>query len=423
MNDIAIKDGYMRSIFRFIESNLPAELDITLLSNTGYVSYDKLYRDFYSVTGHSVKEYVRKRRLSNALALIKTSEMELTGIAVQCGYSSHQALCRAVRGTLGLTPSQYRREETYFFFPPFDGVSLHSVTVSNDTIPRALRLPFYHSSLTSIENAAVGTFLRLFPDYSGRIFGRNGRQRGSKFCYELYLTDTSRDYSALTSHGFERPQEVPEFAAMFATSTIRNDEAKINAAWDYLYADWLRNSMFEYTDEPYCEEYILKNGRAVKLRLYLPIRKRAEDTKISVVPNPGLRFVVARAEGRDAEERASQTVMGYLAANYPYVINTSKELYVRKEGDAYLCGVRVNPELRLADDENVASVATEEGQYLVLESSVTGDYDRYADLLCSFARDNGIDADRTGLFALYDARESFVNLKIKMYLPLKIRKK
>ena len=76
-----------------------------LLSNVGYASHAKLYRSFYSLTGHSVKEYVRKRRLSNALALIKTSDMGLADIAFQCGYSSHQALCRAVRQILVLESS------------------------------------------------------------------------------------------------------------------------------------------------------------------------------------------------------------------------------------------------------------------------------------------------------------------------------
>ena len=72
---------HMHSLFRYIESNISADLDTELLSSVGYVSRDKLYHDFYSISGHSVKEYIRKRRLSNALALIKASDMGLTDIA------------------------------------------------------------------------------------------------------------------------------------------------------------------------------------------------------------------------------------------------------------------------------------------------------------------------------------------------------
>jgi hypothetical protein len=59
--------------------------------------------------------------------------------------------------------------------------------------------------------------------------------------------------------------------------------------------------MFEYTGKPYFEEYILRNGKPTKLKLYLPIKKRNTETKINVIKNPGLRFITAKAEGFDAE--------------------------------------------------------------------------------------------------------------------------
>ena len=88
MNEAIFKNEYMHNLFRYIENNISADLDTALLSSVGFVSRDKLYHDFYNISGHSVKEYVRKRRLSNALALIKTSDMGLTNIAFGCGYSS-----------------------------------------------------------------------------------------------------------------------------------------------------------------------------------------------------------------------------------------------------------------------------------------------------------------------------------------------
>lgn len=420
MNEVINKTEYINNLIRHIENNFATDLDVELLSNVGYVSYAQLYRDFYSLTGHSVKEYVRKRRLSNALALIKTSDLGLTDIALQCGYSSHQTLCRAVRQSLGLTPSEYKSGGTYYFFPPFSGEPLQSVFVSGETIPGTLRVLFYHSSMMNIENMATNTFLKVIPEYGGRIFGRNCEQMGNKFCYELYLTDTDRDYNNLESYGFEITHEVSCFTAVFATSTVRNDERKINAAWDYLYSEWMQTSMFEYTGEPYYEEYILKNGRPAKLKLYLPIKKRGKETKITLIRNPGLRFIVSKAKGYNAEKIASQTVIDYLTARYPYILRVSKDFYLRKELNSYVCGVQVKSGLRSEDDKNIESVATDQNNYLLLESSVIGDYDRYADMLLSFAWNNSMTADKKGIFALYDAKESFDNPKIKMYCPVKI---
>ena len=410
----------MNNLFHYIENNMSADLDTELLSSVGYASHAKLYRDFYNVTGHSVKEYIRKRRLSNALALIKSSDMGLTDIAFHCGYSSHQALCRAVRQKLGVTPSEYKHGSTCYFFPPFNGEPLQSVTVANETIPSAVRVLFYHSSLLNIENRAVSIFLAAIPEYSGRIFGRNGKQDGGRFYYELYLTELKRTYSGLAQYGFEIMQETPSTTATFATSLVRNEERSINAAWDYLYATWLQNSMFSYTAEPYYEEYIVNHGKPIKLKLYLPIKKRDEETTITLIANPNLYFIVAKAKGYNAEKIASKTVVDYLTTQYPYLVKSSKEFYLHKADNACVCGVRVNSELQAVAEKTIVNIHTDQKKYLVLESSVMGDYDRHADMLQSFARENGMAADSKGIFAVYHAKESFDNLSIKMYCPVKI---
>lgn len=420
MSDTAYGGGYMQGLLRFIENNLSAELDTELLSGIGFSSHAKLYRSFYNLTGHCVKEYVRKRRLSNALALIKVSDIGLADIAFQCGYSSHQALCRAVKQALGLTPSEYKHGDTYYYFPPFGGEPPHPVTVLCDTLPAARRLLFYRSALPGIEDMAVRAFLRAFPGYGGRILGRNGRQDGGRFCYELYVSDMDADYGPLARHGFEVTRPVPGATATFATTTVRNDEEDISAAWDYLYSEWLQSSMFEYTDEPYYEEYLLRNGKPYRLKLYLPIRKRSPDTRITLTANPGLHFLAARADGCNAEKTASQAVFHYVSAHHPEIIRTSKELYHRQDTHSCTCGIRIPPELHVADGGNVARIATERAHYLVLESSVTGDYDRYAKLLAAFALGSGMNADTAGIFAVYDAGKSFDNLRIRMYCPVRI---
>ncbi len=324
-----------------------------------------------------------------------------------------------MKQALNMTPLTYKGCDAYYFFPPFNGESLQSVTVSNETIPRTLCIRFNHSSLKNIETKAISIFLHTVPDYTGRIFGRNADQDGGKFYYELYLTDTDRNYNKLESCGFEISHGREPFTAIFATSDVQNDERKINIAWDYLYSSWLQNSMFEYANEPYYEEYILRNGKPVKLKLYLPIKKRGEETKIILVHNPRFHFIAAKAIGYYAEKTASKTVINYLSNNYRYIIKSAKEFYVRKDINSCVCGVRVNSQLQISDDKNIKSFSISNGNYLVLESSVLGDYDRYTDMLLSFASDNGMTADKKDIFAVYDVKEGFNNPKIRMYCKVK----
>ena len=163
-----------------------------------------------------------------------------------------------------------------------------------------------------------------------------------------------------------------------------------------------------------------RNNKPFKLKLYLPIRERDKETKISLINNPGLRFVTAKARGLKAEETASQMIIEYLIKYCPHIINISKETYLQKGVNSSVCGIRISPAIQLTDDENIKTILTDYKNYLVLENSVMGDYDRTAALLLAFARDNGMEADSNGIFAIYDASKGFHRLRIKMYCPVRI---
>ena len=93
---------------------------------------------------------------------------------------------------------------------------------------------------------------------------------------------------------------------------------------------------------------------------------------------------------------------------------------MHKELNIYVCGVRVREQLLVINGQNnIEMITTDADRYLMLESGVMGDYDRYADMLDTFARDNGMGANRNEIFAAYDASENFRNPKIKMYCPVK----
>ena len=139
-----------------------------------------------------------------------------------------------------------------------------------------------------------------------------------------------------------------------------------------------------------------------------------------MIDNPGLRFITAKAKGFNAEETASRMVIEYLQKHCPHIINISKETYIKKEINSCVCGVMISPAIQLTDDENVKSIHTKQNNYLVLESCAMGDYDRTAALLFAFANDNGMSADSDGIFAIYDARKGFHNLRIKMYCPVRM---
>ena len=176
---------YVEKLIQYIEEHLSDVLFVEELARAGFISRSKVYRDFYSVVGHPVKEYIRKRRLSNALVLIRQSDFTLADIAYQCGYSSQQALCRAVKQGIGVTPLMYKEMESSYFFHPFQGNYIYDITVRQEELPVLYGCRFYCSKAGELEQRAIQKAAMILPGFSGNLYGKNGIQRGNELCYEI----------------------------------------------------------------------------------------------------------------------------------------------------------------------------------------------------------------------------------------------
>lgn len=404
--NIDYKMRHISSVVKYIESNLSFEINTDMLIKFGFTSRSQLYRDFYNVTGHSVKEYIRKRRLSNALNLVKNSNFGLADIAYYCGYSSQQALCRCITRSIGIRTTEYKESRFYYFFPPYQGFPLNDVSVASNTIPELFCLTYYNTCLDNIENMAIDYFFSLVPEYSGRIFGRNGQQRGKQFCYKLFISDYKDYIQSIQSSRFEMEGKYDALTSIFAVSNVENKKEQISFAWDYLYSEWLSDSMFACTNNNYFEEYIIKNKRIVKLRLFIEIHQRMDYPKIHVEENPDLYFLTSSANSFDAEKSTSQAVLEYIADHHSNLLKTIKEFFVKKDVAYYTCGVRLYTDINIYDNSLVKIFAVKEGTYLVLSANNIGDYDKFEHLLRNFAENNGLSSDTDNIFAVYEKNEN-----------------
>ena len=79
-----------------------------LASRLGYSEY-YVSRKFKAISGLSFREYLRGRRLAFALKALRDSHADILSIALDHGFSSHEAFTRAFRGLYGITPSEYRQ--------------------------------------------------------------------------------------------------------------------------------------------------------------------------------------------------------------------------------------------------------------------------------------------------------------------------
>lgn len=84
-------------------------LTLSRLSRSlGYSEY-YISRKFREISGMQFRDYLRKRTMAFALKEVRDTERGLLEIALDYGFSSHEAFSRAFKEAYGVTPSEYRR--------------------------------------------------------------------------------------------------------------------------------------------------------------------------------------------------------------------------------------------------------------------------------------------------------------------------
>ena len=85
--------------------------ETTLHALSGRLGYSAFYisRRFREISGMQFRDYLRYRRLAFALEEVRNTQRGLLEIALDYGFSSHEAFTRAFREAYGVTPSAYRR--------------------------------------------------------------------------------------------------------------------------------------------------------------------------------------------------------------------------------------------------------------------------------------------------------------------------
>lgn len=101
----------------YIESVLDSEIDKKKIQQLSGYSYSMFSRLFSILAEMTLSEYIRKRRLSEAVNDLKTTSQKIVDIAMKYGYDSADSFSAAFKKFHGVTPSEVRRGMTYKVFP------------------------------------------------------------------------------------------------------------------------------------------------------------------------------------------------------------------------------------------------------------------------------------------------------------------
>lgn len=100
----------IETMLDWVENNLEDEPSLRQMAH--YVGYSEYYcsAKFHEYVGVPFKEYVFKRKLSCAAKELVNTNRRIIEIAMQFGFSSHEAFARSFKKMYGCAPGQCRKQ-------------------------------------------------------------------------------------------------------------------------------------------------------------------------------------------------------------------------------------------------------------------------------------------------------------------------
>jgi len=98
----------LRKVFGFIEDNLNSELSLSAIAAASGLSVSHCQRAFYRATGISVHQFVIRRRVERAKAMLANPGLSLSGVAHEVGFAHQSHMAFHMRRLLGISPAQIR---------------------------------------------------------------------------------------------------------------------------------------------------------------------------------------------------------------------------------------------------------------------------------------------------------------------------
>lgn len=96
-----------------IENDLSGDLGLKTLAGAENVSPGYFSSLFKKETGHSLTEYVLNKRVEYAKHLLRTTNLQIGTIALNCGILDFHYFCRIFKRATGKTPTEYRNNILY----------------------------------------------------------------------------------------------------------------------------------------------------------------------------------------------------------------------------------------------------------------------------------------------------------------------
>ncbi|NKQ22650.1 AraC family transcriptional regulator [Brevibacillus laterosporus] len=281
----------IQNSIEFIEKNLQEELNITEISSKSCFSAFHFQRIFQAITGFSVQEYIRSRRLSEAAILLKETRKNILEIAFFFQYGSQEAFTRAFVNYFGLTPAKYRKEgaiikqQQKINFLDYKNKTKGNLVMNKpEVVVLNKKLIIGYEYKTNLNNEKYFEEIPVFYIDFGRneYYCRIPKKISPNMSYGIsanfddeghfsfIVGEEVKEINSELENGFVN-FEIPE--GKYARFKVNGTTDLVQSTRRYIYGTWLLNSKYERRDGPDFEiTDVLNSTFPNEMKIYIPIK-------------------------------------------------------------------------------------------------------------------------------------------------------
>lgn len=275
----------------YIETNLTEKLDYEKLGQIACCSSYHFQRMFTYMAGITLSEYIRRRKMSLAVADLQDKEAKIIDIAAKYGYQSPTAFNRAFQSVHGIAPSAVRQEGVSVkSYPPIAfQITVKGAEVMEYRIEtrEAFRILGISAPLErNIEDnfmvvpdmwqraAADGTIQKLagmMENPPMGLLGVSACNDEEQWKYFIAVS-TSKECSDFESY------EIP--AATWAVFPGSGTNQSIQELERRIVTEWLPASGYEYGNAPDIEVYLNPDPQNARYEVWIPVVKKSSESAL-----------------------------------------------------------------------------------------------------------------------------------------------
>lgn len=272
----------MNEALNYIEENLDRHIDLKEVAKRGYSSEYHFKRLFSLLSGITISEYIRRRRLTVAALELKDSRVKVIDVAMKYGYQSPDAFSRAFQSFHGVIPTLARNpEQSLKAYPrmafqltiqggvemkyrivekePFKVVGVkYSVEMVDEILS-----PTYEDLIAAISDDKMNE-LESMSDYGIVHVSVNYSENAEgKATFDQYIgavttKEATDEYSTL---------EIPSF--LWVIFEVDGDWQQVENHWQRIYSEWLPSSSYGLAEGPE-----MLTSKEQKSEIWIPIKKK-----------------------------------------------------------------------------------------------------------------------------------------------------